>query len=102
MLKLILEALDHLAKRLSENDKTVSADEVRTVLEDCEQTIHELGLLLNSYQQFDNQPGPSKKPLLARPSLKSHGNDWGMDCNDIETLRTLLQARVKTLLSLSR
>ena len=104
MLKLILEALDHLAKRLSEKDETVSVEEVRIVLEDCQQAIQELDLLLDNCRILaasDKQPGPSTKPLLA--PLRSHGGeDWETECKDIETFRFLLHIRVKTLLSLSR
>lgn len=106
MLRLILDALDRLAQRLSENDEGVSVEEVRSVLEDCQQTIQELALLFNDYEKLaasDNQPGPSTKPLLPQWSLKSHGGaDWRTECNDIDTFRILLQTRVKTLLSLSR
>jgi len=106
MLKLILDALDRLAERLSENNESVPVDEVRSVLEDCQQTIQELVSLYNNYKQLaasDNQPGPSTKPLLAQWSSKSHGgDDWGTECKDIDTFRILLQTRVKTLLFLSR
>lgn len=105
MLKLILDALDHLAKRLSEKDGSVSVEEVRNILEDCEQAIQELALLLDSYQNLaasDDQPGPSTRSLLALSSKTHGGDDWGTECKDIDTFRFLLHTRVKTVLSLSR
>ena len=103
-LKRILEPLDLLAQSISENDGTATAIQVRAVVSDCEQAIQQLDILLDQCQHHaDGLPGPSNRSENA-PVIQDDDSIRGRPsvCEDIDTLRTLLQLRLQRLSSLSR